>query len=297
MSENFVKRNLCPACGSDSHRVVRSLQFSDDRVWPFLESYYEGRIPKESVESDSFSVASCNDCDLLFQEYILNNSNMALLYEEWISAEDSLDKKRYANMSLFKNYAFEIESICRLLNKSPHEIDVLEYGMGWGFWSILAKAYNFNVTGVEVSKSRAEFAQRSGLRVIQDVSRERSDSVDYVYSNQVFEHIPDPKDTLQQCARILRPGGVIQIEVPNGKGLEKELLSSNWRAKKDAIHPLEHINCFNRNSLKVLANQAGLTLRPVPYQPRPPGVMAALKGHFRYIHDSYFSTRLYLSKA
>ena len=74
----------------------------DDKVWPFLESYYEGRIPKKRVESDSFSVASCNDCDLLFQEYILNNSNMALLYEEWISAEDSLDKKRYANMSLFK---------------------------------------------------------------------------------------------------------------------------------------------------------------------------------------------------
>ncbi len=76
--------------------------FSDERVWQFLDRYYEGRIPGEKVESDHYSIARCNSCALLFQEYILNDANMYLLYEEWISADDSLNKKQHAEISLFK---------------------------------------------------------------------------------------------------------------------------------------------------------------------------------------------------
>ncbi len=132
--------------------------------------------------------AITDNCGLLFQEYILNDFNMFLLYEKWISAENSLNKKRFADIRLFKRYAFEIEGICAFLKKKPHQINVLEYGMGWGFWSNLVKAFNFNVAGFEVSKIRIDFARRNGLRIIDDVSREESDGYDYIYADQVFEH-------------------------------------------------------------------------------------------------------------
>lgn len=296
MSEHFVRRSICPACGSNSITLIHSVRFSDKRIWPFLTSYYEGRIPKEKVESSYFNIARCNNCELLFQEYILNKSNMLLLYEKWISAESSLNKKRFAGISLFKQYAFEIEGICRFIKKKPHEINVLEYGMGWGFWLNLAKTFNFNVTGVEISKIRIDFARRGGLRVIEDISREKSGSYDFIYSNQVFEHIPNPKESIQELARILRPKGIIQIQVPNGRGIEEELQSTNWKAKKDAILPLEHINCFNRNSLKILATQAGLSLRPPLYYPSLNGIKPFLKSHLRYIDNLYYSTQVYLSK-
>lgn len=297
MSENFVKRNACPCCGSHSYNVIHSVNFSDEKIWPFLNSYYEGRIPKKTVEADQYNIARCNDCDLLFQEYILNDCNMFLLYEKWISARKSLDKKKFTGVGLYKNYALEIESICRFLNQKPYEINVLEYGMGWGFWSNLAKAYNYNVTGVEISTTRMEFAKKNGLKVIEEISQEKSHCYGYIYSNQVFEHIPDPKETMCELARILEKNGIIHIQVPNGRGIERGLRHPNWKAQQDAILPLEHINCFNRKSLKVLADQAGLSLRAPLFGQRSNENKPFLKRHLRYVYDRYWSTQVYMTKA
>jgi 2-polyprenyl-3-methyl-5-hydroxy-6-metoxy-1,4-benzoquinol methylase len=169
--------------------------------------------------------------------------------------------------------------------------------MGWGFWSNLAKAYNYNVTGVEISTTRVEFAQQSGLRVIEEISQEKSNSFDYIYSNQVFEHIPNPKETIRELARILEKNGIIHIQVPNGRGIERGLRHPNWKAQKDAIHPLEHINCFNRNSLKVLADQAGLSLRSPLYRPRSNEIKPFLRSHLKYVYDLFWSTQVYMTKA
>ncbi len=296
MSDNFIKRNRCPVCESTSYKVIHSVNFSDHRIWNFLNSYYQGRIPKEKVGSDLFSIAKCNNCELLFQEYILNDANMFLLYEEWISSEQSLNKKKYSDLSLFQTYSFEIESIGKFFQKKPSDINILEYGMGWGFWLNLAKAYNFNVTGVEISTSRVKYAQQKGLKIIEDISQVESNSIDYIYSNQVFEHIPNPKETLEKLARILKDNGIIYIQVPNGKGIEKQLLSKNWNAKKDAIHPLEHINCFNRHSLKVLANETGFTLHPPIYRPNTNGIVPFFKSYLRHLYNLKYSTQVYLKK-
>lgn len=297
MSENFVKRNSCPCCESNSYKVIYSGKFSNEKIWPFLDSYYEGRMPKKTVGSDYYNIARCNDCDLLFQEYILTDSNMFLLYEKWISAEKSLDKKKLAGISLYQNYALEIEGICKFLNKKPYEINVLEYGMGWGFWSNLAKAYNYNVTGVEISKNRVEFARKNGLRVIEEISQEKSHSYGYIHSNQVFEHIPNPKETIRELARVLEKNGIIHIQVPNGRGIERGLRHPNWKAQKGVIQPLEHINCFNRNSLKVLADQAGLSLRSPLYGQRSNEIKPFLRRHLKYVYDLYRSTQVYMTKA
>jgi len=272
------------------------MSFSDERVWQFLDRYYEGRIPRENLESDHYSIARCNSCALLFQENILNDANMYLLYEEWISAEDSLNKKQHAEISLFKGYILELENACQILMAQPHEIKVLEFGMGWGFWSNLAKTCNFNITGVELSRGRIEFAQKNGVRVIEDISQLVDEKFDYIYSNQVFEHIPDPRETLQKLTNLLSANGVIHIQVPNGKGMEKELQSAAWKAEKDALHPLEHINCFSRETLKILANQAGLSLLPPVYRPNLTGIKQLIGGFIRFLHDSRHSTQVYLTK-
>ena len=38
--------------------------------------------------------------------------------------------------------------------------------MGWGHWSIAAKACGFNIYGAELSESRKSFAEKNGINVI-----------------------------------------------------------------------------------------------------------------------------------
>jgi SAM-dependent methyltransferase len=96
-----------------------------------------------------------------------------------------------------------------------------------------------------------------------DIPQER---FDFINAEQVFEHISDPVPTLKHLVSALKPKGIVRINVPNGWDIERRLAKCDWDAPKgsrdslNAIAPLEHINCFNKKALVVLAARAGLTL-------------------------------------
>lgn len=294
----FQTRESCPCCSHNNFEPLISIPYSDPRISRFISNYYEERVPLEEFSSYDYKIVKCNNCTLLYQQAILNDKYMFLLYEEWISAKQSLCKKQTADLQLYATYARELEAMCLHLKKAPHEIDILEYGSGWGFWANVAKAYGFNVTGIEISHSRTQFAKLNGLNILPSIQDCGANQYDYIYSNQVFEHVSHPGETLNNLAKLLKPGGIIYIQVPNGRGMQHKLLRESWEAGKDALHPLEHINCFNRKSLLTLAQQAGLSLRPPFFLDslRAKPVVSVVGSYSRYVYDWFFSTRVLLQK-
>lgn len=43
-----------------------------------------------------------------------------------------------------------------------------------------------------------------------------------------LEHLPEPGDAIRQAARLLRPGGVIAIAVPNNESLQAQAFGDDW---------------------------------------------------------------------
>jgi cyclopropane fatty-acyl-phospholipid synthase-like methyltransferase len=106
---------------------------------------------------------------------------MHKLYTEWISGESSLKKKLFADLSMYSGYAREVEAIPFLVGKRyPGEITVLDYGMGWGYWCLMAKAFGFKAMGLELSVERASFALRSGIKVLGDPRELIPGSIDFI---------------------------------------------------------------------------------------------------------------------
>jgi len=256
MNKNFIYRPVCEVCGSKENKIIFTRAFTDPSVWNFLERYYENRIPIDLFENVDYEIKKCPDCEFIWQSYILNNELLGELYENWISKEQSLDKSNsYSDVdeSSLRRQMFVIK---KLLNKK--DINVLDYGMGWGKWCMAAKNYGFNVFGYEISEERTSFAKNNGINVINDYKKIKDHKFDFINSEQVFEHINNPAETLNYLFTALNPGGYIRISVPNGRNIEKEFKNSNWTAGKNALHPLEHINCFNYQSLRKLGQLSGL---------------------------------------
>jgi SAM-dependent methyltransferase len=128
---------------------------------------------------------------------------------------------------------------------------------GWGYWSRMAQAHGFDVVGFELSKQRSEHARQMGITVIDSLPATEA-GFDFVYANQVFEHLPDPVQALQDICRQLKPGGIVYLRVPDGRGVAARLEQQGWSPELEAIHPLEHINCFTRKTLQGFASEAGL---------------------------------------
>jgi 2-polyprenyl-3-methyl-5-hydroxy-6-metoxy-1,4-benzoquinol methylase len=144
---------------------------------------------------------------------------------------------------------------------------LLDFGMGWGAWCRMAQAYGYSVAGFELSQQRREHARAWGIRVID--SLESPERYDYINCHHALEHVPDPHQTLARLVAALAPGGLVRLSVPEGREMEQRLREPGWCAEKDALHPLEHLNCFTSDTLARLAARAGLRLAPEPARAAP----------------------------
>jgi 2-polyprenyl-3-methyl-5-hydroxy-6-metoxy-1,4-benzoquinol methylase len=189
---------------------------------------------------------------------------MGKLYGEWIDSQESFLKKKHANKELFIRYASEVKKIVNLFKKKPFEIKVFDFGMGWGYWCQMVKAFGCDIMGLETSQERIDFARENGIRVINNLKGIPKNSLDFINTEHVFEHIANPLEVLKELRELLSDGGIIKIAVPNGWKIKRSITKDNWHATKDALHPLEHINCFTNKTLIKLAHVAGLRLMRQP---------------------------------
>ena len=152
----------------------------------------------------------------------------------------------------------------------------------------MAQAHGYDVSGFELSLQRCKHAREMGLRVI-DKLPQSEDQFDFIFANQVFEHISDPAQVLADLCLCLKGDGIVYLRVPDGRGIDRRLQSHGWSPELDAIHPLEHINCFTRKSLIDLAANAGLH----PFNPPLRLNWGSLRGGIRReISDRWFAPHL-----
>lgn len=232
--------------------------FSEPEVADFLREYYENRIDIAVLGDAKYEVVRCVECHFLWQKNVLNDRGITALYGDWISSDASKSKRADAAVNLLGAYAREVMSVARLVKKEPSDMAVLDFGMGWGRWSLMAKAFGFQSYGVELSEERCAYARSLGIETITE-EEIGEDRFDFINSEQTFEHIKDPRGTAERLACGLKRGGVLRIAVPDADKSLAHFTSKNWKARKDAFHPLEHINSFTHETLGFLGKTVGLT--------------------------------------
>jgi SAM-dependent methyltransferase len=289
MTIQFEARAHCPLCKHDKVKSLYSASFSESPLQQFITEYYQSRVDQSAINEAIYHIVKCSSCGFLYQQNLLNDEGMSALYGHWVDSGQSLKKKKNANARLFRQYARQMETVLQLFPVLPNQVNVLEFGMGWGYWSRMAQAYGFSVAGIELSPARADYARAMGVEVL-DKLPEPGPHYHFIYANQVFEHLPDPLETLQNLRNRLTVDGVVYLRVPDGRDVEKSLAKSGWSCELDAIHPFEHINCFTRNSLCQLASRAGL----VPIQPPVRLNLGSLWGGLRReFMDRFLTTHVF----
>lgn len=109
---------------------------------------------------------------------------------------------------------------------------LLDIGCGTGWLLSLMRRLGWEVAGVEPSAEAAVVAQeRFGLQVFIGALEEamfKNDTFDAITMQHVFEHLTDPVGTLNECFRVLRPGGQIVIVTPNVESLAHKIFKRSW---------------------------------------------------------------------
>lgn len=241
----------CNLCGS----------YESSHLYTLTDTLYQ--IPGE------FVLRRCLRCGLMYLSPRPTRETIAAYYPaEYAPYRPPIEDESLALMRWMRR---------RKLAKRRHLIEgysgyrrghLLDVGCATGlFLNEMAKA-GWQVTGVEPVASAAEFARRRfALDVFQGTlggAPYEPGSFDVLTFWDVLEHTSSPVEELACAARLLRPGGLLALSVPNWDSLERWLFGRHWQG----LDPPRHLYVFTRETLTVLLSLAGFsTLHWVCFMP------------------------------
>lgn len=131
---------------------------------------------------------------------------------------------------------------------------LLEVGCGNGRMLRDMQSFGWQVYGVDFDEAAVAKAREKGLQVAHgDLHSQRypDDHFDAIVMSHVIEHVHEPSAILQECHRILKPGGRLVMVTPNSDGLGHRLFGANWRG----LEPPRHLHIFNVKTLTRLLDK------------------------------------------
>ena len=252
----LIERKSCPICESENIINQKSI-FKKDKIIKFLEDYYKKKLPDIIYNEYEYQIMKCNHCKLIFQKFICDERSSDYLYEHLIDKDESLNKKKNLSFIDFKEYILDMCLISKLFQKKSKDIKILEFGTGWGFWSRLAKSLNYQIDGIEISDSRIKYINEHNINISKKIDQTKK--YDFIYSNQVFEHLTNPREELIKLLSVLNQNSYLLIKVPSSFLFKQREYFKKY-SYKDSLFPLEHINLYNKQVFNFLCTKHNLTI-------------------------------------
>ena len=140
----------------------------------------------------------------------------------------------------------------RRLNR---QVVLLDVGAGWGHFVFAGRQTAFQAEGIEPSERNVAFArQHLGVPVTHGSFLDMTavDAFDVVTMWDVLEHINEPFAFVQQAYRVLKPGGIVVIKVPDASSGIARFFGKFWH---NIGH--EHVNLFGKHTLPLLLERCG----------------------------------------
>jgi 2-polyprenyl-3-methyl-5-hydroxy-6-metoxy-1,4-benzoquinol methylase len=193
------------------------------------------------------AIVRCVDCGMV---------SLPLQYTPPASYEEAADPY------YLEQAAQRIVNAHHLLGCIPAGGHLLEIGCACGFLLVAARERGFTVQGVEMSAWASSYARDTyGL----DVKTGRLEtlnapaaSYDAVVMADVIEHLPDPRATLHQIHRVLRPGGRLLLLTPDIGSVMARVFGARWWGLLD-----DHYVYFSRRTLTRFLEQGGFTVERI----------------------------------
>ena len=215
---------------------------------------------RDYVTGDRFELVRCRGCGLALTTPAPAGAEMAKYYPAVYYA--STGGKRFpAVVELMQKllYGRRVRRVERL--HGDRKGRVLDVGCGPGFLLKRFQQSGWDAQGTELSEHSAAHARQTlGLPIhTGDLASARFPDAhfDAVVLWHVLEHVPCPQGTIAEVARILRPGGVLLVGVPNFGSWEARLAKNKWFH----LDVPRHLNHFTVPTLTWMLASAGIKVK------------------------------------
>lgn len=234
---------ICPVCGSKEVR-------------PFLssEDFHFG-------SEGTYSTSRCSECDLVYLDPMMTITELSKHYPADYYSFTPPVLNNGLRYKLSKLVGFRTQTY---LPPFAHPGVMLDLGCGAGQYLLEMQAHGWQVFGSELSRQAAAAGQHAGLDIRPGELMEagfKSNQFDFIRSNHSFEHIPNPREVLEEIGRILKQDGWLMIGVPNIDSFPARFFGKHWWHLSLPIHTYN----YSVKSLSRLLMSAGFTIKMIRF--------------------------------
>jgi len=231
----------CRACGHDTEPFLAFGELPLANALVPIGTKDEGRFPLMMTFCGNcglVQLAESVDPDSLFRHYVYLSSNSPAF----------LEHARILTERLIKERALDAGSL------------VIEIASNDGYLLRNYRKAGIPVLGVEPARNIAQVARKDGIDTISEffsidlAATLRSDGklADVIHANNVLAHVPDLRGFVAGLASVLKPAGMVVIEVPYVRDMIEKLEFDT------AYH--EHLCYFSLTPLVALFAKSGLDI-------------------------------------
>ena len=113
------------------------------------------KLNLDLIAQYDYNLLECQNCKFIFQQFIPDEFFSEELYENIISAQDSLKKKQDNITDISKKYHNELSLLKNIFKNK--KINILEFGAGVTYSVNKAKKFGFDVSCLICSKKRINY--------------------------------------------------------------------------------------------------------------------------------------------
>jgi 2-polyprenyl-3-methyl-5-hydroxy-6-metoxy-1,4-benzoquinol methylase len=229
--EDLLKPRACPTCGA--------------------------REARPELDKDHMHLVRCTACDLVYVTPTFDDAHYKRVYASQEYQEIVRDlgiRSHEYRVQRFGQERVRLMAAHLAGTMAPRFLDV---GCSTGFVVEAARDAGWEAVGIDLNPSAVDFGRARGLD-LRTVALEEAafepGTFDAVSLFDVLEHLLDPVRTLRACTRLLKPGGIVFLYVPNYDSASRLLMG------KDAhfIWPTHHLNYYTPATIGDLMGREGL---------------------------------------
>jgi SAM-dependent methyltransferase len=257
----------CVVCGHSEADVVaddESMRREVQALWAYHEKRLKPGTPPERLmdrvafsEHPPFRLVQCRECGLVYRNPIERTLELEQIY-----ARESPDPAVLSALHETQRRAYhdQARELRRILGRRGSGLEVGSY---FGGFLAAARDQGLQFEGVDVNASANAFTRSHGF-VVHDgtLASVATDRVfDAVAIWNTFDQLADPRGTVNEAWKRLRPGGILAIRVPNGDyyaARRHTVFDGDARARAAALGALA------QNNLLTFPYRYGFTPRSLP---------------------------------
>lgn len=210
---------------------------------------------------ERFSLARCEACSLVSTRPELPEEEIAAFYPPEYYGR----RNRRFNVVFERLIVVFRERRARLIARRARRGRVLDVGCGRGVLPAQLRRRGWDAHGLELSETSATHAREVlGVPVFVGPIEEspfEDGSFEAVVFWHVLEHLRDPRSALGRARRLLAPGGLLVVAVPNFESLQARVGGRGWFH----LDVPRHYHHFGRGVLARLLDEEGFDVEDVSH--------------------------------